>query len=169
MTKTTGVDAPQNFSKQKSQDASIGKSIAAKTQKSKFRIWKEQVQQSPQIFSKRKSQDASIGKSIPAKTQKSKLRIWPKFRCREAATGKLPKNQKKTRSISPFTIVTKGVREFFREKFHDKPPTPEAELVTKNPSRRKAKTVELCKTAKTGGEVSKKTLRKKSQHFPLLH
>ena len=43
--KTTGVDAPQNFSKRKSQDASIGKSIAAKTQKSKFRIWKEQVQQ----------------------------------------------------------------------------------------------------------------------------
>ena len=41
---TTGVDAPQNFSKQKSQDASIGKSIAAKPQKSKFRISKEQVQ-----------------------------------------------------------------------------------------------------------------------------
>ena len=41
--KTTGVDAPQNFPK-KSQDASIGKSIAAKTQKSKFRIWKKQVQ-----------------------------------------------------------------------------------------------------------------------------
>ena len=39
------VDAPQNFSKQKSQDASIGKSIAAKTQNSKFRMWKEQVQQ----------------------------------------------------------------------------------------------------------------------------
>ena len=53
------------------------------------------------------------------------------------------KTNKKTRSISPFTIVIKGVREFFREKFHDKPPTPEAELVTKNPSRRKAKTVEL--------------------------
>ena len=79
----------------------------------------------PQKFSKRKLQDASIGKSIPAKTQKSKLRIWPKFRCREAATGKLPKNQqKKTRSISPFTIVIKGVREFFRENSTTNPQPP---------------------------------------------
>ena len=34
-------------------------------------------------------------------------------------TSKKP--TKKTRSISPFTIVIQGVREFFREKFHDNP------------------------------------------------
>ena len=175
--KSTGVDAPQNFSKQKSQDASIGKSIAAKTQKSKFRIWKnrfgnDKTTKTTKSRCTAKFFQTKIARRVywkinSSKNSKIQTPDMAKISLPRGCNGKTPKNPtKKTRSISPFTIVIKGVREFFREKFHDKPPTPEAELVTKNPSRRKAKTVELCKTAKTEGKSPKKLSEKNDSTSP---
>ena len=75
---------------------------------------------------------------------------WPRDR-----RGKTPqKHHKRTRSTSPFVIVIKGVREFFREKFHDQLPP--------------RRWIELCKQPKTRRGIYRNNKpQNNGQHFPL--